>query len=157
MQASSLVAARFERYFRHPSPLHEVLKNGDRAVACRNIRKALFYLGKQPQPGDSPDTYVFGPDLAEAVRAYQLSCNHVVQDGEVGPNTRRRLVSDLMDDHGAKVFGRLDQIAKDDPTTVFLSYASEDSERVDKLDQWLRDRSVHVLRDNDLFLRWPYG
>jgi TIR domain len=34
---------------------------------------------------------------------------------------------------------------------VFLSYARYDSSGVDKLDQWLRDRGVRVIRDIDSF------
>ncbi len=35
---SDLLTERFDRYFRHPNYAHEVLRSGDRAIACENLR-----------------------------------------------------------------------------------------------------------------------
>jgi hypothetical protein len=36
--------------------------------------------------------------------------------------------------------------------SVFLSYAWTDASRVNKLDQWLRDHGIHIIRDVDSFM-----
>lgn len=86
------------------------------------------------------------------MRKYQKASKHPVADGKVGPNTRKRLVNDLLAKHNHLVFGRMRKYSDDDMPTVFISYASEDRTKVDKIDQWLRDKNVHVLRDVDLFV-----
>jgi len=50
------------------------------------------------------------------------------------------------------IFQRLQLPEQRREPSVFLSYAWSDSERVDKLDQWLRDRDIHVIRDQDSFI-----
>jgi hypothetical protein len=38
------------------------------------------------------------------------------------------------------------------PPTVFISYAWADSGKVDKIDQWLRNHGLSVLRDREVFV-----
>jgi hypothetical protein len=54
---------RFESYFRHPDPDHDVLVLGDRAVACKNAKAALIRLGVARVFGN--DQVLFDIQLAE--------------------------------------------------------------------------------------------
>ena len=152
MQGDDLLVLRLGRYFRHPDPGHDVLTVGDRAIACVNLRSALEYLGLRDQLPDTEDPQLFDGGLAQAVRHFQTVSKHAVADGKVGPNTRRRLVLELLARYNAPIFGRLQRHAPDAKPTVFLSYASEDVAKVAKLDQWLGDRSITVIRDERAFI-----
>jgi len=50
------------------------------------------------------------------------------------------------------IFGRLQRDEEDRAPSVFLSYAWSDSEKVDKIDQWLRNKGVRVFRDRYSFI-----
>jgi TIR domain len=140
---------RFQPYFKHPDPDHYVLKIGDRAVACKNIKRALAWLGVARDFGDDPE--LFDQELSEAVQAFQDHTRHRNSDGRVGPGTRAQLVTTLLERFGTLRFADLDGSDVIRIPTVFLSYAWRDSQRVDKLDQWLRDHGVRVIRDIDSF------
>jgi hypothetical protein len=49
------------------------------------------------------------------------------------------------------VYQRLHKPEQRSRPSVFFSYAWSDSEQVNKLDQWLRDHGVQVVRDRDSF------
>jgi TIR domain/Putative peptidoglycan binding domain len=147
---TDLLVKRFDPYFRHPDWGHDVLGPGDRAIACSNIRRALWLIGFDSYISSSEDTY--DDKLREAVRAFQLNYRHRVADGLVGPGTRELLVSELLHRKGPSIFKRLSRPEQRQVPSVFLSYAWKDSPRVDKLDQWLRDHGVSVLRDRDVFV-----
>jgi hypothetical protein len=93
----------------------------------------------------------FDPDLEKQVKAFQRKWHNPIVDGKVGPNTRSLLVRALLAQFEVRVFGRLKK-NEDDKPTVFVSYAWADSERVDKLDQWLRNHGLRVLRDREVFV-----
>jgi hypothetical protein len=46
---------RFEAYFKYPDPNHYILKLSDRAVACKNAKKALARLGYARAFGDDAE------------------------------------------------------------------------------------------------------
>ncbi|MGH7428732.1 MAG: TIR domain-containing protein [Candidatus Methylomirabilaceae bacterium] len=145
---SDILVERFERYFRHPDSNHEVLCLGDRATGCANVRRALDLLGVVHEQGGS-DSDLFDEALEGAVRRFQDQFRNRVSDGQVGPGTRRLIVSNLLGRFDASIFLRLKrpQLAP----SVFLSYTWLDSRKVDKLDQWLRDHGIRVIRDQTSF------
>ena len=140
---------RFEPYFRHPDPNRYVLRKGDRAVACKNAKVALALLGFARDFGDDPHFY--DRQLYEAVKQFQKATGHRNIDGVIGPGTRSQLVSKFIEVFGAAKFGDLDETETIRGRTVFLSYAWADTPRVNKLDQWLRDHRIHVIRDVESF------
>ncbi len=146
-----LVIRRFEHYFRHPDVDHDVLRPGDRAIACDNARTALSWLhinaGRQPES----DSRLFDESLGAAVREFQVTYHHRVADGLIGPGTRSRLTAEILHMKNPSVFQRLHKPEQRSRPSIFLSYAWSDSERVNKLDQWLRDHGVQVIRDKDSF------
>lgn len=117
-----------------------------------NVREALFYLGRVHESWGRSGSDEFDDELFQAIREYQRDSHHPIADGKVGPNTRRRLITDLLAKHGPPVFGRLKKNESDRTPSVFLSYAWNDKDRVEKLDQLLRNRGVRVLRDVDFFI-----
>jgi len=148
-----ILIQRFEHYFRHPDWGHDVLRPGDRAIACRNIRAALSWL--DPASDDltsNDDTDFYDESLKMAVKKFQSTYQHRVADGLVGPGTRRLLVSEILHRSGPSIFQRLFRPEQRQLPCVFLSYAQADADRVDKLDQWLRDHGVQVIRDRDYFV-----
>src|SRR5438045_1365582 len=145
-----LLVGRFERYFRHPDYSHEVLEVGDSAVGCKNLRTALRML-RIPINDTSSDSKVFDEALQAAVTAFQQQFGHRVADGKVGPGTRRLLTAALLQRFSPNIFHRLERPETMRQSTVFLSYASSDAPKVNKLDQWLRDRAVRVFRDETSF------
>ena len=147
-----LVIRRFEHYFRHPDVDHDVLRPGDRAIACDNARRALtwFDIDTGLSMPDS-DRRLFDEPLRAAVREFQVRYHHRVSDGLIGPGTRSRLTGEILHVMSPSVFQRLHRPEQRSRPSVFLSYAWSDSERVDKLDQWLRDHGVQVIRDKDYF------
>ena len=142
---------RYERYFRHPDNDHDVLAVGDRAVACVNLRRALPLLDIQTLPAPS-DEDLFDEGLREAVRSFQAAYRHRVTDGLVGPGTRERVVSELLHRFSPSIFARLRRPETWNRPAVFISYASADRDRVNKLDQWLRDHKLRVVRDCQFFV-----
>jgi hypothetical protein len=146
-----LLAIRYQQYFRHPDNDHDVLEAGDRAVACVNLRRALPMLrigGEIP----STDEMLFDEALTEAVREFQSRHGHRVADGRVGPGTRERLVSEMLHRFSPSIFARLRRPEIWSRPSVFISYASADREKVNKLDQWLRDHGLRVVRDCQYFI-----
>jgi hypothetical protein len=144
---------RFERYFRHPDLQHNVLRQGDRAIACRNVRAALSMIDiRSAQTSDTADEELFDETLTRAVRDFQVRYHHRVADGAVGPGTRERLVSELLHRFSPSIFDRLHRTEGGERPSVFISYAWADTERVNKLDQWLRDNGVQVVRDSQFFI-----
>jgi hypothetical protein len=138
---------RFEPYFMHSDPNHHVLERGDDSPACANVKVALIELGIARSSGANPK--LFDEELSDAVRSFQSKNGHRNGDGRVGPGTRALLVSEVLEAFPASWFDRLDR--SDVKPTVFLSYAWSDSSKVDKLDQWLRDNGVRVIRDTHDF------
>ena len=138
---------RFERYFAHPADDHAIIDVGISSVACLNIRRAI---GMTKFGERSPDSDLFDDVLRERVMKFQENYRHRVVDGLFGPGTRRLLVTTLLAEHGPGAFRHLKKPKR--AATVFISYAWKDSEKVDKLDQWLSDHDVVVIRDERDFL-----
>src|SRR5262245_41654841 len=136
---------RFEPYFKHADPNRYVIREGDRAVACKNAKAALAWLGFAREFGKEP--HLFDRELSDAVKRFQRQTGHRNADGAIGPGTRSRLVSRLLQEFGAAKFSELDASECVRIPTVFLSYAWTDTHRVNKLDQWLRDHGIRVIRD----------
>ncbi len=148
-----LLIRRFEYYFRHPDWDHDALHPGDKAVACSNARAALSMLDVHTgEPMPKSDASLFDESLATAVQEFQVKYQHRVADGLIGPGTRSRLTSEILHRYGPSIFQRLSKPEQRRVPSIFLSYAWRDSERVDKLDQWLRDHGVQVIRDRDFFV-----
>ena len=143
---------RYEQYFRHPDDEHTVLDVGDRATACSNIRQALSMLGIDTSGADLTASDLYDNNLKEAVRAFQTRFGHRVADGLVGPGTRARLVSELLHRFSPSIFERLRRPESWNRRSVFLSYASADRDTVNKIDQWLRDHGLRVIRDCQFFV-----
>jgi hypothetical protein len=150
MKSPDLLVARFDRYFRHPDPRHDVLIQGDMALACCNLRAALEYL-HLPSPA-ATDPTVLDAGLVQVVRKFQTDYHNRIVDGKVGPNTRRLLIRALLEKYDPLVFGRLTKEKADEAPSVFLSYAWKDRDKVNKVDQWLRNNGVSVLRDLRFFV-----
>jgi hypothetical protein len=148
--SEKLLLVRFDRYFAHADTARSVLQPGDRTVACANVRRALCILGYlEPTFEASEDADVLDEKLWSAVRKFQQACGHTRVDGLVGPITRRLITSKLLESEGPIVFKRLQR--PDPVPRVFISYAWKDSLKVNKLDQWLRDNGVRVVRDQTDF------
>jgi len=141
-----LLIGRFERYFMHSDSTRLVLEPGDNVPACGNVRLALVELGFAR--AQTSDANLFDEKLADAVRRFQTEHKLRNSDGLVGPGTRTRLVEELLEKYPAS-FKRLDRSGV--KPTVFLSYAWDDSAKVDKLSQWLRDNGVEVIIDRESF------
>jgi hypothetical protein len=142
---SRTLIERFEPYFKHPDPDRPVIQLGDRTLACKNAKAALCERGYARALGDEPRLY--DHLLLEAVTRFQTKMAHRNVDGAIGPGTRSLLVSELLRRFGVPTFAKLDDAEAGRVPTVFLSYAWVDASRVDKLDQWLRDHGVCVIRD----------
>ena len=149
---NELVVLRLGRYFRHPHVNHDVLSVGDRAVSCANIRRALEYLDVPVEESETTEDQLYTAALTEGVKRFQAQFPQAIPDGQVGPNTRRRLVDRLLVKYGTSIFGRLRRHGAGTKPVVFLSYASEDQQKAEKLDQWLRDKDVYVIRDANSFV-----
>ena len=147
--AKQALVKRFESYFTHQDLNHPVVGLGDRAVACRNLRLALTSLGFSRESCD--DEFLFDQPLSDAVLRFQCDSKCRSNDGRVGPGTRSQLVLALIEQFGVAHFAKLDDSDIHHVPTVFLSYAWADSPKVNKLDQWLRDNGVRVIRDIDAF------
>ena len=148
---SDPLLTRYQQYFRHPDDGHDVLEVGDRAIACANLRRALDMLGMEFGSA-SDDNNLYDETLRQAVRTFQTKYSHRVADGRVGPGTRELLVSELFHKFSPSIFARFRRPETWSRPSVFISYASVDRERVDKLDQWLRDHGMRVIRDCQFFV-----
>lgn len=147
--ASDLLLSRLERFYCHSGPGDVVLSPGYEGIACLNIRRTLSMLGYDlPVEGEE-----FDETLHAAVRCFQIDIKHRVSDGMVGPGTRRKLVLALLarNDNNPEVFLRLKDPVAHEGASVFISYSSKDTAAVNKLDQWLRDHGIRVLRDRSWF------
>jgi hypothetical protein len=111
----------------------------------------LRWLGLDFPSGSSDDAdEIFDESLRCSVEAFQVTSHHRVHDGLVGPGTRERLVRELLHRFDPSIFQRL--YRRNAPPSVFISYASIDSGAVNKLDQWLRDHKLRVIRDCQFFV-----
>jgi hypothetical protein len=148
---NDILVDRFEKYFRHPDLSHDVLRRGDRCIACANIRTAIKHLLER-SPTETDDPELFDAGLEQLVKVLQDHVRNRVSDGEVGPSTRRLIVSNLLGRYGASIFKRYVRPETAQVRSVFLSYARDDKDKVAKLAQWLRDRDVRVILDTDSFV-----
>jgi hypothetical protein len=146
-ETEDMLVARFERYFKHPDVNHEVLEKGDQALACINLRRALHFVGISVGERESDH---FDKALESGIKELQKKFHHRVIDGRVGPGTRKLIVREVLHVHDASIFQRLRK--PELAPSVFLSYASADCEKVDKIEQWLRDHGIHVMRDKSFFV-----
>jgi hypothetical protein len=146
---TDILIDRFEQYFRHPDWDHDVLRLGDLGVACRNVRRAIALLGVDVEQHPSDDL-LFDATLESGVKDFQEKFCHSVTDGAVGPGTRRFIILKLIGRFPPNIFVRFDR--PDARLSVFLSYAWRDAARVNKLDQWLRDKGIRVIRDTADFI-----
>ncbi|MEV4513588.1 TIR domain-containing protein [Dactylosporangium sp. NPDC049525] len=147
---ADLLIRRFEHYFRHPDSGHDVLRPGDQAVACRNVRTVLEWFGVGSGASSSGDVY--DDELSAAVRAFQTDRQHRIADGLVGPGTRELLTSEVLHRFQPSIFQRLIRPERRRLPSAFLSYARADQPKVDKLNQWLQDHGVQVIRDMEFFV-----
>jgi TIR domain len=139
---------RLERYFRDPIVGEGYLHKGARnSEACRNIRIALRFLGFNVVDGNEYDD-----ELEVAVTDFQNKYDHRFKDGLFGPGTRKLLTKELINEGGEHLFRTMRHPEGNQPPNVFLSYAWEDDEVVNKIDQWLRDHGIRVSRDTTDFL-----
>lgn len=148
---SDPLVSRYQQYFRHPDDHHDVLEIGDQAIACINLRRAVGMLGIEVRTTPT-DEHVYDEALGAAVRTFQAKYGHRVTDGRVGPGTRELLVSELFHRFSPTIFARLRRPEGWSRPSVFISYASADRDRVNKLDQWLRDHKLQVIRDCQFFV-----
>lgn len=148
---SDPLVSRYQQYFRHPDDDHDLLDLGDRAIACTNLRRALGILDIEV-PTSTADEDIYDETLGAAVRSFQAKHGHRVTDGRVGPGTRERLVSELLHRFSPSIFARLRRPEAWGRPSVFVSYASADRDRVNKIDQWLRDHGLRVVRDCQFFV-----
>lgn len=144
-----ILVQKYERYFRDPIIGDGVLRKGAVGIVCNNIRRAIDMLGGRISDVEND---VFDEHLEAAVRSFQRQHHHRVADGAVGPGTRALLAKLLLARFEPDIFLRLVHPEGSSPPTVFISYAWRDSDRVDKIDQWLRDHGVRVLRDRNWFV-----
>lgn len=140
---------RFESYFVHFDPDRHVLQKGDQSVACKNTKTALAWLGFARHFGDEP--LLYDQHLSDAVMRFQKQVAHRSVDGGIGPGTRARLIENILHEFGAQKFLELDNSEVVRTPTVFFSYAWHDTLRVNKLEQWLRDNGISVIRDKCCF------
>jgi hypothetical protein len=145
------LVSRYQQYFRHPDDDHDVLEVGDRAIACANLRRTLEML-EIKLDGHSTEEQLYDETLREGVRTFQSKYSHRVSDGLVGPGTREHLVSEMLHRFSPSIFARLRRPEGWSRPAVFISYASADRELVNKVDQWLRDHGLRVVRDCQFFV-----
>lgn len=145
------LVARYQQYFRHPDDAHDILELGDRAIACSNVRRALEMLdiGFDLVPTDNQ---LYDETLRGGVKKFQVKYKHRIADGRVGPGTRERLASEILHQFDPSIFARLKRPEGWNRPSVFISYASADRDPVNKLDQWLRDNRLRVVRDCQFFV-----
>jgi len=66
--------------------------------------------------------------------------------------TLELIVSELMHKFSSSIFFRFRRPEIWSSPSVFISYATADRDPVNKLDQWLRDHGVRVVRDRQVFV-----
>jgi TIR domain/Putative peptidoglycan binding domain len=127
--------------------------------ARRQAETPLIALFRFPRPAlgiefrtGTTDELFYDETLREAVRTFQSKYGHRVADGLVGPATRERLVAELFHRFTPSIFARLRRPEAWSRPSVLISYASADRERVNKIDQWLRDHGLRVVRDCQFFV-----
>jgi len=143
-----LLVERFLHFFANTDPNEEVLRPGSTGLCCVNLRAALRMVSIPVEGGDSD---LYDDELKAAVARFQKQYGHSIDDGLVGPGTRRRLVGALLARYGPSVFFRLQDPDQGLPAKVFVSYSTTDTPSVNKLDQWLRDHGVRIIRYVDSF------
>ncbi len=109
-------------------------------------------LGVSSDSPASAEEDLYDEGLRELVQKFQESFRHRVADGAVGPGTREHLTTELLHRFSPSIFERLRRPEAWDRPSVFICYASADSERVNKIDQWLRDNGLRVIRDCQFFV-----
>jgi hypothetical protein len=109
---------------------------------CINLRRALKKLDFNPGSGN-----VFDEELENAVLEFQKAYNHNNKDGFFGQGTRKLLAEVLMKEYGSSIISEFTDFKKNNPLTLFISYAWQDKDTVNKIDQWLRDNGIKVRRD----------
>jgi hypothetical protein len=146
--SEDIIVQKFERYFKNPIAEKEILEKGNTGVACRNLRRAISMLTSL-RINTSID--VFDEELENAIMEFQKENKHRVIDGKVGLSTRKLITKLLLARFDSTIFYRLTDPRGSGIFSVFISYASADAEIVDKIDQWLRDHGVVVIRDKSWF------
>jgi hypothetical protein len=109
---------------------------------CTNLRTALKRLGFRTNSGKE-----FDHVLENAILQFQIDYKHENQDGFFGPGTRKLLAKILLNEIGQEIFDDLIDFSGKNPQTLFISYAWNDTDQVNKIDQWLRDNGIKVKRD----------
>src|SRR5262249_26053754 len=97
-------------------------------------------------PVEGDDQAVYDDKLRAAVKTFQIRYGNRAHDGLVGPGTRRLLTATLLAQFSPNIFIRLQDPDRGFPRKVFISYSTEDSQAVNKVDQWLRDHGLRVIR-----------
>lgn len=143
-----ILIEKFQRYFSDPVMNKEVLEKGDNGVACNNLRRAISMLARSKLDTSSDE---FDNELEHAVKEFQRENRHRVVDGRVGPGTRALITRLLLARFDASIFLRLSDPRGQGIVSVFISYAWADTDTVNKIDQWLRDNGVRVIRDKTWF------
>ncbi len=143
-----ILIEKFQRYFRDPVTNKEILERGDKGVICKNLRRAISMLTGSRIDTSSTE---FDEELENAVVEFQKENRHRVADGRVGPGTRALITRLLLAQSDASIFLRLMDPRGQGIVSVFLSYARADTVTVNKIDQWLRDQGVRVIRDQSWF------
>jgi len=131
----------FSKWFSRGFISTDLLAIGEVGPHVRNIVTALLMLGYR-----IPETDRLNQTVSDELRRFQLDYGHRNSDGKFGPGTRSLLVEKTLDVLGPDFFASMPQ-AFPSFYRVFISYAWDDTPKVNKLDQWLRDRGVLVTRD----------
>ena len=135
------VVEYFSKWFARSTVTIDLLRPGESGPHVQNIATVLLELGYR-----IPVTDTFNQDLSQELRRFQEDNKHPCIDGLFGPGTRKLLVEKALTTLGASFFAKL-RPAFPGFHRVFISYAWRDTPKVDKLDQWLRDRGSLVTRD----------
>jgi hypothetical protein len=133
--------AYFGKWFSPAADSCDIVGAGSSGVHVANITAALLELGYRPKVSNH-----FGDEASKAVREFQAECKHRNIDGMFGPGTRRLLTKMVLKKTGPEFFEKL-KPSFSSFYQVFISYASIDEERVNKVGQWLRNNDIVVRRD----------
>jgi hypothetical protein len=135
----------FSKWFARGFGSTELLDKDEVGPHVQNIVTALLKLGYR-----IPQTDTFNQTLSDELRRFQQDNSHRNTDGKFGPNTRSLLVEKALDVLGPSFFAGMPP-AFPSFYRVFISYAWNDKQKVNKLDQWLRNHGVLVTRDTHDF------